>query len=510
MGILLNLKQKIIIPVFLLLVFHCELSVGQDLLFSQYEHSSMLLNPGSLASEDALRFGGMYRKMNLLDQISFQSSFFFLESPVYFNNQRYGGVGIAMFNSSDGDVQPIQLSGGILAISKRIKVTRKSFLSLGFQGGYYRKKLDYGQYSTGNQWIDDSGYNPDLPSGETIEQESAHALNLNTGLFWYVPGRMQRMKTALGVSLYHINQPEYTFIEAGEAYPLTLALYGHQRIYEVSQFTTHLSAMYRYGNEQLIALGSCFTFFPNTSDGYNLLDVSHVDFNMHYVHDRAVVLGVKIGRKNLSLGFSYDIGLPGSYYERATGGIYELSFVLRNPFKSDREPSRPIQGTITSVEEREFFTDSSEEKDKNIQQQQARTKPDSLVEKIEGLKSEVVRDARDGLSFKLSKNFKYAFNDASLKEPAKTFLKELVILMLQNPSLNLRITGHTDNIGTQEDNQKISEQRAENVADYLIENGVHRDRISHNGIGAAYPVVPNNSESNREKNRRVEFEIYVK
>jgi OOP family OmpA-OmpF porin len=69
------------------------------------------------------------------------------------------------------------------------------------------------------------------------------------------------------------------------------------------------------------------------------------------------------------------------------------------------------------------------------------------------------------------------------------------------------VAGHTDSIGTEEYNQDLSVRRAESVADYLVQNGVSRDRLRVVGYGETRPKVPNDTPENRQQNRRVVLSI---
>lgn len=86
-------------------------------------------------------------------------------------------------------------------------------------------------------------------------------------------------------------------------------------------------------------------------------------------------------------------------------------------------------------------------------------------------------------------------------------LQELLGKMKQNPMMEILIEGHTDNVGDEVALIKLSEQRASAVRDYLVHRGIPQERVKIKGWGATKPIHPNNSEGNREKNRRVEVHI---
>lgn len=99
-------------------------------------------------------------------------------------------------------------------------------------------------------------------------------------------------------------------------------------------------------------------------------------------------------------------------------------------------------------------------------------------------------------------------NKAIIKSSSGIVLSDLGNALKENPSVKVRITGHTDNDGKETDNQKLSEQRAESVKNYLSSNfGIDKSRMTTEGKGETTPIANNNSEDGKKQNRRVEFNI---
>jgi len=86
-------------------------------------------------------------------------------------------------------------------------------------------------------------------------------------------------------------------------------------------------------------------------------------------------------------------------------------------------------------------------------------------------------------------------------------LQELSEMMKRNPAMEILIEGHTDNVGDEVALIHLSEQRAAAVGDYLMHEGINGQRIQTRGFGATRPIHKNDTESGREKNRRVEIKI---
>src|SRR6185437_10368929 len=94
-----------------------------------------------------------------------------------------------------------------------------------------------------------------------------------------------------------------------------------------------------------------------------------------------------------------------------------------------------------------------------------------------------------------------------LKTPAREALARISGIVASHPGLNLQIEGYTDSTGTAELNQKLSEERANSVRDYLMNQGLNTSNLNAVGYGMNYPVAPNNTYEGRKQNRRVELVI---
>jgi outer membrane protein OmpA-like peptidoglycan-associated protein len=79
--------------------------------------------------------------------------------------------------------------------------------------------------------------------------------------------------------------------------------------------------------------------------------------------------------------------------------------------------------------------------------------------------------------------------------------------MKQKASISVLLAGYTDNVGKSEENLTLSQKRAQSVVDYLTSKGVSSGRLQSKGFGDAQPLVANDSDANREKNRRTEFRV---
>ncbi len=113
---------------------------------------------------------------------------------------------------------------------------------------------------------------------------------------------------------------------------------------------------------------------------------------------------------------------------------------------------------------------------------------------------------RQGNTFVLINIF-FDFDSYMLKPASFPELNLLLKLLKNNPGMRILIKGHTDNVGSDEYNLRLSENRAKAVYNYLTEHGIEKERLEYKGYGATKPVSTNDTQEGRAKNRRTEIEI---
>jgi outer membrane protein OmpA-like peptidoglycan-associated protein len=105
------------------------------------------------------------------------------------------------------------------------------------------------------------------------------------------------------------------------------------------------------------------------------------------------------------------------------------------------------------------------------------------------------------------RNVFFNTNEYKLLAESLTELYNLSQLLIKNPRLRIEIQGHTDNIGNDEQNEKLSLDRAKSVYDYLIRQKIGLERLSYKGYGKRQPIAANDTERSRQQNRRTSFVV---
>lgn len=136
-----------------------------------------------------------------------------------------------------------------------------------------------------------------------------------------------------------------------------------------------------------------------------------------------------------------------------------------------------------------------------------------IITKEEIVKTEVkkgveleVKKMEVGKAFTIN-DILYATASYELSNRSKFILKGFARFLKENPNIKVTIQGHTDDVGNDKTNLKLSDNRAKGVKDFLVSLGIEKDRLKSQGFGESKPKVPNNSDANRAVNRRTDFVI---
>lgn len=155
-----------------------------------------------------------------------------------------------------------------------------------------------------------------------------------------------------------------------------------------------------------------------------------------------------------------------------------------------------FQALQENVNLRLFLKEGSFEKDFHLE---------PLLDTVAQGLEKSVGEAVDSSTFKLDKVY-FELGQSRILEASFQQLNDLAAYLHAHPEVKIQVEGHTDNQGDAGQNQKLSMERAFNVRKYLIERGIDGNRVKFKGYGSTKPVSPNDTEENRSKNRRVEYQ----
>ncbi|HEX7828496.1 MAG TPA: OmpA family protein [Thermoanaerobaculia bacterium] len=130
-------------------------------------------------------------------------------------------------------------------------------------------------------------------------------------------------------------------------------------------------------------------------------------------------------------------------------------------------------------------------------------KQERELRQIEGI--DVTRTDEDELKVTVNNEILFDFNSAALRSSSRDELREMASVFNRYGDTTIAVQGHTDSVGSNAYNQRLSERRASSVSNYLEDLGVRSSRIDSYGYGESRPKSSNDTASGRQRNRRVEI-----
>ena len=188
---------------------------------------------------------------------------------------------------------------------------------------------------------------------------------------------------------------------------------------------------------------------------------------------------------------------------------------VRNHIAENWEKRAATNRTIEAIQEQIGNARSGKVLDLEAEKQAIKAQKDKLeaskqeaMDKLNALQSQMIQVTKDARGIILSmSDILFEIGQASLKTDLKTSLAKIAGILSVYQQFDVSIEGNTDNVGSEEFNLKLSQQRAENVMNFLVEQGIAENRLSAKGLGMSMPIADNATKEGRQKNRRVDLVI---
>jgi type IX secretion system PorP/SprF family membrane protein len=506
--------------------------------FSQFNFAKARVNPAMIATTRYASASILSRTQNTAGDFAISSNFLSLVYPLV--NRSTGksgsGIGITMMDDRSQGIfsnQEVTLNYAINA-----RLTKYTTLSLGFKGLYQTRSIGLEGFTTGLQYVADRGFNTSAPNGESFSQLRSSYATFSAGLHWQQVDKKDNQISYLGISLFDMNKPkDITFSGRGQI-ESTFVISGGLRVFHRDAISVFPELLFvtSYGSNLLNA-GFRFQYDLNSKAAKSF---GKVDLLTKYVPGRSVIAGGQFHRENISLGLSYDF--PAFTSNSGNLGAFEIGLEVRKLVTPSNSPKKKTNKKKKSKKK-------SKAKKKSVQQKKPLPKPLSpqSTQPLPVSKTEVIKDSilaitlpipeqkqmvitvednkidttyvtmdakagairQEPYAFeKITLRFHFEFNSVDIDDESEAFLSDLSKTLLEDKNLKLKIVGHTDNRGSVSYNEKLSLRRAESVKKHLLKKGVDPARVETEGKGMLEPIVENDSDENRAKNRRVQILLF--
>ncbi|HYC86250.1 MAG TPA: PorP/SprF family type IX secretion system membrane protein [Chryseosolibacter sp.] len=508
---------KVVPYIILICVMLSPPAAAQYFQFTQYNFSSQRIAPTAPASSDYASLSFLYRNQATAGDIKLNSNLFSASYPLLRRNdaRRWAGIGMTMMDDRSGGIFRIQEAS--LSYAVNVFLDRFESLSLGVKGLYQQRRIDLGGLFTGSQYVPDRGFDPDAFNGETIGTLRSDFVTFSAGLSWQRLGRDGIRLGYWSVSWFDFNKPDNGLLDKATTLPSTWVASAGFRALRQNNLSVFPEVLFtRNAGNNVLNVGIVTRCDVRNATGK---DPFHVDVITKYVAGRSGIFGLQFHNETFSIGFSYDFLVHKG--NAANLGAMEIGLELRrrvvpqvkNKLVKKATPVKPqTQKTIVRNEVKKPGKDPA-----NTTPSQPVEDPPkpTLVETLHHKRDSVIATVKAGdvrhKPFEIEKvilHFNFEFNSSELDEASTTYLDELMTALAEDPHLKIRLTGHTDNVGSASFNLKLSKYRANSIKKYLVSKGVEASRIAAEGKGLTEPLNDNRTEADRAKNRRVELTIF--
>lgn len=178
----------------------------------------------------------------------------------------------------------------------------------------------------------------------------------------------------------------------------------------------------------------------------------------------------------------------------------------RRKAEAERKAAEEAAAAKRAAEEAEAAKIKAEEDAKAAILAAEKAKADAAAKAAAARAAEIETKTRAVFSRALT-GIKFNSSRSTFKNASYVLMDDVVSVMNEYPGINVRIAGHTDSQGAEENNQKLSEKRANAVMNYLVSKGISPTRLRSVGFGEVSPIADNNTAAGRAENRRVEFSV---
>jgi type IX secretion system PorP/SprF family membrane protein len=501
------------------LIFISVRGSAQYFQFSQYNYSQQRITPTDPVSSDYAKLALLYRNQGTGGGINLNSSFVSGSYPLMNRKtgKRWSGIGVSLMDDRSGGIFKVQEAS--LSYAVNIFLRENQTLSLGFKGLYQTRKIDLSELYTGLQYMTDRGFNPNVFNGENFGNYRSSFVTFSSGISWQQVNTDGVRTAYWNFSLFDFNKPQDSFTEVKNTLNSTMVASAGFRAYKRGNFSIFPEVLYtKSASSALLTTG-----LVTRCDVKGTRDQApfYIDIISKYAAARSVILGMQFHNDGFSFGLSYDALARKNNV--ANLGAFEIGLELRRlvepAWKTKLLKAKATQKTTAStkpaVKPTPVKKPASTDKSKtDSTRTEVKSPAKTLSTSLQNKRDSVIANARAGNithePFVLDKvilHFNFQFNSSELDEASTKYLDDLVVALTDNDDLRIKLSGHTDNIGSAKFNQRLSLHRTNTIKEYLISKGIDGDRIETEGKGMADPLNDNKTEEDRAKNRRVELTI---
>lgn len=483
-----------------LLVLVCRflVSTAQFVQYSMLEFASSRTNPAYGPLEEYFSGSLIYRNQRMGQGNAFSTSHLQINYPIEYTRNLRAALMINVLDDRFGiaGIYRNNQFGGSYAMN--LQISDYSFLGLGARLGYRRSFVSLNGLNTGSQFIQDRGF-VSGSQNEPLGDLSTNYVSGDLGLHWQLTDKDLQPILDLGLAMYDVNKPRISFYDSDNQLQHTWVIHSEFRAYAHDRLKIYPGVFFtttRNSRAAQLGLRTAYTI----GNGRNR---NQVELLTRYWTQGVVSTGFTFANDTYSIGCAYDLSVNGSGYSDG----FEVAITLKkltSPRRSRRKNSRFHSFRRRTRESTDDDTLSILTEEEDVQEMDSsEVVDDPSKNRVLTINLGQVTHMRP-VEISDTVRFHFPTNQSLIDANTEEVLEVILSFLFENEYVHVTLTGHTDDVGARGYNYRLGLKRVEEIADFLLNHGITQDRIQLKSMGEEEPLLPNNSDGNRAKNRRVD------
>jgi len=495
--------------------------------YSLFEYAPYRYNPAKAAVYNASVAEAVFRDQKTGGGFHIQSSSVSLSQPLWRkDNTKIGTIGFSALDDRSGAMGYFRNNEMAAAFSKSVKLNESQSLNVGVKASYHSRRISTEDFYTAAQYVSYRGFDQNLPSGEALSALNASFWSSSVGVMWYKGNPREMGNSYLGLSFYDIAKGTNTSTELPQNSSKTITGSAGWGFKPWNRIALIPEVLFTYSQKNMNAsVGPLLQVSLNSNNS----DKEFVGLSVKYITTGEISSAFTFNKSNLQWSAAYE--LKANQYNPAHLGAFEIGlrylFLIKEPKKKKPKKDEPkgidSKGiNIKPDKKKDKKEDWKEEYsrqllEKKVIQKAAKERADSInfvatkieeeakqkntAEVIPGPISQmiIIPDSVYHLRFQTDKHHADSISTE--------ILENVLFFLEQFEDSKVIVTGHTDNVGSENYNLKLSYRRAETIKELLMEAGIAEERIIIDGRGSSEPISTNHHHEGRTLNRRVDIRI---
>ncbi|MEL6558565.1 MAG: OmpA family protein [Bacteroidota bacterium] len=483
---------------------------GQLTQFTQNYFTNERVNPATISFAGMSSFKLLHRRQTFLSSDRLTTNYL---SANFSDADRTTGISISYVNDQSNNFNLFTTNELAVNVARAADLTKFSKLSLGV--GYHRSKstVDLSGLTTSSQFVPGRGFNQAIQNGELMNDFTQSESRLHMGLAFQKVNKDEFPVLDIGVSVRDFNLQA---IDSDvDATPASLIANVTRKV-AVGRNNYVGGEVYfnRINTDNSLIVGAVFDHLVNWSQK-NRFWHDELSFIARYHTIGYASFAMQVRKEALTIGLSHDFYRGSNPINNGTEvslsyefASPEIRFKKRKRNKKRKRKSNrnrrpvppPVRGKSTANR-----TPNKDETTEEVTEEN----PTEEVTDNPNIETKDEKDDHHDFSFEMDKLYllTFEFGSYQLTETSQAYIDYVKGELKNMSNYKIIIYGHTDDVGSEDDNYQLSLNRANTVKTYLKNHGFDTDHMEVIGKGESEPIARNDTEQGRSENRRVEIKV---